>query len=286
MKLYDEVVTSDHTARRVACLQPSATVILEAIGQLDRVVACTKYCVDVCPQVEGGRVVVADSWTAQSRQILEAGPDLVIAAVPYQEKAVIEILKAGIRFLGLTPKTLNDIYTDIATIAGSVGACDQGQVVIANMQAEIEMVQSRVQGKLRPLVFCEEWGKPLIASQRWVAELVEAAGATFSGEPGVQVSAESVLASDPQVVVAAWCGAGGRVPLAKIIRDRAWQSMRAARERRVYCINDELLNTPAPTLVRGLRALAEAIHPGSFPQSEGLRCITDTRVGVHASGPE
>ena len=92
-------VPSDYSPPRVVCLQPSATVILAAIGRLDRVVACTRYCADVCPEVKtGGRSIIADSWTAQSRQILAARPDLVIAAVPYHEKAVVEILKAGVRF--------------------------------------------------------------------------------------------------------------------------------------------------------------------------------------------
>ena len=191
---------------------------------------------------------------------------------------MVEILKAGIRFLGLAPKTLADIYTDIATIAGVVGAAKRGQAVIANMQREIETVKAQVSGKKRPRVFCEEWGKPLIASQRWVAELVEAAGGEFLGDPGTQSSAEAILALDPEVVVAAWCGAGDRVPLEKIVRDRKWQAdVRGARGPGLLH-RDELLNTPAPTLIRGLRALAAAIHPGSFPQPEGLRCITDTRV--------
>jgi iron complex transport system substrate-binding protein len=274
-------MTPDNTARRVVCLQPSATVILNAIGELDRIVACTKYCADVCPGVaNSGRLIIADSWTAQSRQILEARPDLVIAAVPYQEKAVVEILKAGIRFLGLAPKTLADIYTDIATIAGCVGASERGQVVITEMKQEIESIRARVvdsheNAQKRPLVFCEEWGKPLIASQRWVAELVEVAGADFIGEPGAHTSAESVLAQNPDVIVAAWCGAGDRVPLKKIVHDRGWEQLRAMQNGRVYCVRDELLNTPAPTLVEGLRALVAAIHPGSFPQPEGLRCITE-----------
>jgi iron complex transport system substrate-binding protein len=274
-------MTSDNTAQRVVCLQPSATVILNAIGRLDRIVACTKYCADVCPEVkDSGRLIIADSWTAQSQQILEARPDLVISAVPYQEKAVVEILKAGIRFLGLAPKTLADIYTDIATIAGCIGASERGQVVITEMKQEIEsirtrMVDSHENGQKRPLVFCEEWGKPLIASQRWVAELVDAAGGDFMGEPGAHASAESVLAQNPDVIVAAWCGAGDRVPLKKIVHDRGWEHIRAVQDGRVYCVRDELLNTPAPTLVQGLRALAAAIRPGSFPQPEGLRCITD-----------
>lgn len=273
---------SDFTPQRVVCLQPSATVILAAIGCLDRVVACTKYCVDVCPEVtNSGRIIVADSWTARSQQIMAARPDLVIAAVPYQEKAVVEILKAGIRFLGLAPRTLADIYTDIATIGGVLGAGERARSVVADMKREIETVRSHaatLRGKRRLRVFCEEWGKPLIASQKWVAELVEAAGGEFLGEPGARRSPESILADDPDVLAAAWCGAGDRVPLEKIIRDRGWKEMQAVRAGRVYCIRDELLNTPAPTLIAGLRALAAAIHPGCFPQPDGLRCITEARV--------
>jgi len=100
-----------HGVQRVVALQPSATVILQAIGKLDRLVACTKYCVEVCPQA-AGRTMVDDSWTAKRDEIVAVHPDLVIAAVPYQEKSVSEILRSGARFLGLVPRTVADIYTD------------------------------------------------------------------------------------------------------------------------------------------------------------------------------
>ena len=35
----------------------------------------------------------------------------------------------------------------------------------------------------------------------------------------------------PEVVVAAWCGAGDRVPLQKIVRERGWQQMRCGARR-------------------------------------------------------
>jgi iron complex transport system substrate-binding protein len=262
-----------HLPERIVSLQPSATVILAALGQMYRVVACTKYCADVCPEVRDGRTIVADSWTAKSTEILAVHPDLVIAAVPYQEKSVSEILKSGIRFLGLAPKSLSDIYTDIAIIAGLVRAVEVGEQLITSMQAQIESVRTLTCRLARPKVFCEEWGKPIIRSQRWVAELVEAAGGEFLGEPGTQCSLEMVLAEDPDVVVAAWCGAGDRVPLDKMVRDRGWERMKAARDSRVYCISDELLNTPAPTLLGGLGALAAAIHPELFPSQPGVHSI-------------
>lgn len=266
-----------HHPRRIACLQPSATVILASVGELERVVACTKYCVDVVPELRGGnRIIIADSWTSKASEILATEPDLVIAAVPYQEAAVAEILKAGIRFLGLAPRTLADIYTDIAMIAGSVGAGERGEKVISDMQAAIDDMRRQTASLPRKRVFCEEWGKPIIASQPWVAELVDAAGGEFLCKPGAQISAEEIARLDPEVIVAAWCGAGDRVPLAKIASapERDWLETTAVRNSQVYCISDELLNTPAPTLIAGLGALAGAIHPAVFGAPPGLRSIT------------
>jgi len=266
---------SRHYPQRIACLQPSATVILAGVGELDRVVACTKYCVDVVPEIRSGdRLIIADSWTSKASEILAAKPDLVIASVPYQEAAVIEILKAGIAFLGLAPRTLEDIYADIALISGSVGAGERGEKVISDMQSSIEDMRRQTASLPRKRVFCEEWGKPIIASQSWVAELVEAAGGDFIGKPGAQCSAEEITQQDPEVIIAAWCGAGNRVPLAKIAGNRGWEKTSAVLNSQVYCISDELLNTPAPTLIAGLRALAGAIHPATFGPQRGLRSIT------------
>jgi len=271
---YNGGMPDSHHPRRIACLQPSATVILASVGELDRVVACTKYCADVVPEVRGSnRIIISDSWTSKASEILAAEPDLVIAAVPYQEAAVTEILKAGIRFLGLAPRTLDDIYTDIALISGSVGAGKRGAKVISDMRAAIDDVRRQTVSLPRKRVFCEEWGKPIIASQPWVAELVQAAGGDFLGKPAAQCSAEEVARLDPEVIIAAWCGAGDRVPLAKIASERGWSDTSAVRSSQVYCISDELLNTPAPTLVAGLHALAGAIHPEVFGPQPGLRSI-------------
>ena len=260
--------------RRIISLQPSVTVTLRELGKLDVLVACTKYCADICPEVKArGVTIVADSWTAQAEQIRAAHPDFVIASVPYQEKSLVEVLKAGVPFLALAPKRLADIYADIAIIARLVDAEEQGERVIQCMRNEIEAMREKTGGFTRPRVFCEEWGKPLITSQPWVAELVEAAGGEFIGVPGVQIESTTVAGEKPDVLVAAWCGAGDRVPLEKIVQSRAWQSLPAAQTSRVYCIRDEYLNTPAPTLVHGLHALAAAIHPEHFPQPEGLRCM-------------
>src|SRR5712672_1010151 len=110
------------TPQRVVSLQPSVTVTLRDLGVLDRLVACTKYCVDVCSEVlETGCIIVEDSWSAKADQIMAAKPDLVIASVPYRLESVAEILKCGMPFLGLAPKCLDDIYKDIMMISHVMG---------------------------------------------------------------------------------------------------------------------------------------------------------------------
>src|SRR5215469_6090676 len=202
------MMPENYLPQRVVSLQPSITVTLRDLGLLRRLVACTKYCRDVCPEIERGQcAIVEDSWTAHADQIMAAGPDLVLTSVPYQVESLVEIMKCGVAFVAFSPKSLQDVFADIAAIARIMGAEQRGLEVISRMKNEIEAVRKAPSGREKPLVYCEEWGKPLILSQPWVAELVEAAGGKFFGEPGKQVTIEEVAAGDPQVIVAAWCGA-------------------------------------------------------------------------------
>src|SRR5262249_10343281 len=143
---------------RIACLQPSATVTLARLGLLQRVVACTKWCRDLCPEVsKTGATIVSDSWSAQAEEILASNPDLVIASVPYQLDALAEILKASVRVLALAPRSLADIYGDIALIASALEVKPNGDALIAEMQGEIESIKARTAAaNARPRVFCEE----------------------------------------------------------------------------------------------------------------------------------
>ncbi|MGH9524837.1 MAG: ABC transporter substrate-binding protein, partial [Terriglobales bacterium] len=213
------------------------------------------------------------SWTAQAEAIAEVLPDLVLASVPYQSESVIEILKTGVPVLLLAPRSLDDIYKDIAMIAGVMGVPDRAESVIHEMKGALLQVEARTAHLPRVRVFCEEWGKPIIASQPWVAELIRAAGGIPIGEPGRTIDPEAIRTAEPDVLIASWCGAGNRVPLEKIARDRQWLSTPAALNARFYCINDELLNTPGPSLMGGLRAIAHAIHPDLFPAVPGIRSI-------------
>jgi iron complex transport system substrate-binding protein len=160
----------------------------------------------------------------------------------------------------------------------------EGEAVVAHMQDAIEETRLvTASAAQKPLVYCEEWGKPLIHSQPWVAELIEAAGGRFLGEPGANTTPEAVAAAGPDVVIFAWCGAGNRVPLARVVAQRGWDNLAAARQGRVHCIPDELLNTPAPNLLDGLACLASICQPGLFAADARVVSLPRTTAALAAA---
>jgi iron complex transport system substrate-binding protein len=259
---------------RIASLQPSVTLTLSALDRLDHLCAITKYCLEALPSLaERNLPILHDSWTANTDEILATKPDLVIASVPYRMESLAAILKSGLPVLALAPHALADIYNDIRLVAALVHA--DPEPIITRMQTAIASTRARTEHlETRPLIYCEEWGKPMIHSQHWVAELVEAAGGRFLGTPGAHTTAEEIAAAEPDVLLFAWCGAGNRVPLERVIAQRNWQGLRAVRERRVHCIPDEYLNTPGPTLIKGLDCIAAAVHPAIHGTAKGAAMLS------------
>jgi iron complex transport system substrate-binding protein len=269
---------------RVAALQPSVSLSLDHLGCLDSLVACTRYCLQAVPSLRARDVkVIADSWSSNTEEILSASPDLVLASVPYRLESLAAILKCGVPVLTLAPHSLADVYQDIRILGDILHAQDRATAVVEEMMSVFASTRDAAATAEKRVVYCEEWGKPLIHSQTWVAELVAAAGGEFLGKPGSVTDADAIAAQDPDVLVFAWCGAGDRVPLARVIEKRHWQSLRAVREGRVYCVPDEFLNTPAPNLLQGLRALAGAIHPEIFGSAQGVRSLQTDGLAIATS---
>jgi iron complex transport system substrate-binding protein len=257
---------------RIASLQPSITITLAALNRLDHLSACTRYCLEALPELaERNLYILHDSWTANTDEILATKPDLVIASVPYRLESLAAILKSGLPVLTLAPHSLADIHNDIRLIAAVVDAQAEGEALIGQMQSVVEATRLRsAQRSHTPTVYCEEWGKPLIHSQSWVAELVEAAGGRYLGTPGAHTTPEDVAAADADILLFSWCGAGSRVPLERVVARRNWHHLKAVRERRVFCIPDNFLNTPAHTLLQGLACIGTTTHPDLHPPQPDL----------------
>jgi iron complex transport system substrate-binding protein len=193
-------------------------------------------------------------------------PDLVIGSVPYKAEVVDGLLRRGLTVLAMNPRTLKDIFSDITMLGRLLGREKQAGRLGRRMRVRFDrVVARRGRAKRRPRVYCECWPKPLMTSPRWVEEMVELAGGRFVPRGGGRkVTEREVLSAKPEIVVLAWAACGLRVDARKLLRRPGWQDLPAYRNRQLFVVSDEALNTPAPPVAEGLEHLAQIIHPELF----------------------
>lgn len=248
---------------RIASLAPSATSILCAIGARKHLVGVTKWCPDVADVAglpQGG-----DCWHMESvADIVGLRPTLVIGSVPYKQETVAKLLEQRLNFLAMNPRTLEDIYADIRLLGSIAGRTTTAESLIRKMRSALARIE-RASEKLRrrARVYCEAWPNPRISSPPWVTELVEICGGTMVVPAGEQVSDNQVGEASPDIIVLAWAATGAKADPQRAYKVAAWKDAPAIRNRRVYVIRDELLNTPGPPLIRGAEELWKMLHaPG------------------------
>lgn len=243
---------------RIVSLAPNATSILCALGARSSLVGVTRWCPDVAPVKHLQQF--GDCWKLESiPQILKLKPDLVIGSVPFKTETLGKLLENPVRFLGLNPRTLAHIESDIRVVAGLIGRNSAATRVITGMRKRFAAIRSASRNKQKLRVYCEAWPNPRITSPPWVAELVEICGGEFIAAPGARVSDDGVAKANPEVIVLAWAATGGRAKPAKTYAVEKWRDIPAIRNHRVFVVRDELLNTPAPILTRGASELAKIL---------------------------
>src|SRR5258707_4947455 len=231
---------------RIVSLAPSATSILCAIGGLRLLVGITKWCCDVA--AVAGLPQVGDCWHLEAvADVVKLGPTLVIGSVPYKQGTVGKLLEQPVNFLAMNPRSIEDVYADIRLLGGIARRATQAETLIRKMRSEFAVI-ARAAKKLkrRVRVYCEAWPNPRISSPPWVAELVKICGGEMIVPAGGKVTDAQMAEARPEVIVLAWAATGGKSDPQQAYKAEAWKDVPAIRERRVFAVRDELLNTPGP----------------------------------------
>jgi iron complex transport system substrate-binding protein len=194
-------------------------------------------------------------------KVLMLRPTLVIGSVPFKPGTVAKLLEQRFNFLAMNPRSLQDVYADIRLLGGITRRTRQAEMLVRKMLRVFRVIERKA-GKLRqrPRVYCEAWPNPRISSPPWVAELVEIAGGKLVIPAGEKVSEKQVCDAQPEVIVLAWAATGDKAKPRKTYQVPEWQDVPAIRQRRVFVVRDELLNTPGPPLITGAKELWRVLH--------------------------
>jgi iron complex transport system substrate-binding protein len=246
---------------RVVSLAPNVTSILLELGAGRDLVGVSKWCKDVADV--GRRPQVGDCWKMDVDEVMRLNPTILIGSVPFAPHTVAKLLVQPVTFVAINPRSLADIERGIRVLGRIVNRGKAAEKLIRKMKQELHAAAKAAHAKPAtrlPRVYCEAWPKPRISSPPWVAELVEIAGGKMVVASGQRVTDEDVVAAKPDIIVLAWAAAGSRSQPASALQNPAWQDVPAIKNRRVFVIRDELLNTPGPPLIQGAWELLRVIH--------------------------
>jgi iron complex transport system substrate-binding protein len=104
----------------------------------------------------------------------------------------------------------------------------------------------------RPKLFFEEWDEPLISGIGWVSELVEIAGgigifADRRNQGAAKdriVTAEEVVAREPDLIISSWCGKKFRPE--RVMTRAGFGQTPAVRHQDLYEVKSSLILQPGP----------------------------------------
>lgn len=284
---------SSDSSLRICSLLPSATEILAALGQLDRLVGRSAECdfppsVSDLPVVTSARINTDDldsvAIDAAIRAALDDGrrlyavdpdliarlaPDLIVTQDLCQVCAVSSrddtLCALQVETLALDAHSVGEIEESILRLATRLGVHRRGQDVVGAMERKIKATVARVQGLARRRVFVSEWLEPPFASGHWLPQMVALAGGVDvlgkPRQPSFPTSWDEVRRVEPELVVLAPCG----FDLRRAVAEASRMDLPDLGCPVVAVDGNAYYSRPAPRVADGIRQLAHLLHPEEVP---------------------
>lgn len=252
-------------------------------------------------------------------RIIAARPDLAVFSLGAQpsgeEVARLEAAGIPVAVVDFFVKPLDNMDASLRLLGRAIGREAQAEEFIAFRRTHFDAVRARVAdlpAEKKPRLFFEAHAAMTAdccnsPGRGNIGEVIEAVGATNIGSAVIsgafgKLNLEYVIAQDPQVYVATGGshmeGTAGlligpeysperaRETLAGLIRRPGFEGMSAVRNRRVYGLAHQMLNSPLDVLT--LEVLARWAHPELFADLDPdatLAEINTRFLAVPVAGP-
>jgi iron complex transport system substrate-binding protein len=247
--------------RRIVCLTDETTETLYLLGEQHRIVGVSGF--TTRPPEARSKPRVSAFRDANFEAILDLKPDLVLTFSDVQAEITRNLVLRGATVLNFNQRSIDEIFDMITSLARLVNKSAKGNMLIQRFRQGLEDIAASARSfPARPRVFFEEWKDPLISGIGWVEELVAIAGGdvifpelrTCGKAKDRVVDPSTVVARDPEVVIASWCGM--KVSKQEIIDRPRWASTSAIKNGHIYEVPSSCILQPGPAaLTEGARQL-------------------------------
>ncbi len=247
---------------RVVSLAPSLSEIVIELGAADLLVGV----------LDGGERPVAIAnlpsvgqyGQLNMERLLSLKPDLILLWPGSVGSAQREQLqRLNIPVYVAEPHSLEQLTTQVQTIAAQLGREDAGRQLAAQLRQRLAELRQRYR-RAEPLrVFYQVWNQPLytVGGGQIISDALTVCGARNVFDdltlPAPQVSVESVLQRNPEVILA------GDQP--QLNAWKAWPQVSAVASGRLLQVPDKGLERPSAQMVEAVAKLCRLISPQREP---------------------
>lgn len=263
-------VTFDHRPARIVSLAPSNTEILFAVGAGSKVVGVDTY--SNYPAEAKTLAKIGSLAKPNIEAIVALKPDLVLAT-SLHTKLLDQFEKLNLKVLVLSPRTIEEVYANLALVGQVTGTEQKAKAVVDNMKtrlAKVAEVLKTVRPEDRVAVYYEVYSDPLmsVGPGTFIHQVITLAGgrnlfADAKTDYPV-VGSETVVARNPSVIVYPDFHGDQALTTDKVKARPGWDRLQAVAKGRVFGIDADIISRPGPRLADAVEAIAKILYPDKF----------------------
>ena len=262
------------TIETILSLGPSNTEILTALGFGDKIIGTDSFSTDI-PGLPA-ELPLFDMMSPDGEQMIALAPDVIFVTGMMQVDGLDPL--GIVRDAGITviythslrsSESIAGIIEDIRFIAAVMGASEQGEAIVREMESEVARIRAIAATiSERKTVYFEIDAPPFMFSFGrgvFLHEMLEIIGAenVFADQnQWFSVADEAVLERNPDVILTNVSYLDD--PVGDILNRLGWESITAVSEGRVYVIDANASSRPSHNVVRALEEMARAVYPAYF----------------------
>jgi iron complex transport system substrate-binding protein len=248
--------------RRIVSLAPGATAMLFAAGAGALVVGTSEYSDE--PAAASRVPRIGDSHAVNLERLLALRPDVVVVWSGGTAPSQIERLENhGLRVYRHRLARLDEIAPSLERLGLLAGTVVEARRAATSVTTRLEALRSRYRGGAVRTILLQVWDRPLytVGGAELLSDVVATCGYrnlyADLPDPGPAVAVESVLARNPDVILAL---AGD--PASAAAWAQRWQEfpvLAAVRSRHVLAWSDLRLSRLGPAMLDATEALCAAL---------------------------
>ncbi|KNY29337.1 ABC transporter substrate-binding protein [Pseudobacteroides cellulosolvens] len=262
---YDREIKIDSEPQRIISIAPNITEIIYAIGKSSKLTGRSEYC-DYPEDVK--KVTSVGSLQDPSiEKIVELKPDLVLVSTHFKKEIVQKLESMGINIAAFYgDENFEGVYSTIEKVGAVLNSKDNANKLITDMKVKVQNVADKVKDKPCPSVYyVVSYGKMgdfTAGKDTFIGQMIQMAGGKNAADDaqGWSYSLEKLVEKNPEILICS-----------KFLNSKqgiestnGYKDLSAVKNKKLYEVDNNMLDRQGPRLADGLTELAKIIHPEAF----------------------